>query len=61
MKVKNTSKVGGVMKNELPEIISALELAILTAPNVPEATMSNSCIRIVLDKLKEVKEQYESN
>jgi len=36
---------------KLSELIGGLELAIQTAPNVPEANLSNGCIKMVLDAL----------
>ena len=40
-----------VTKEKLQEIKGALELAITTAPNLPEATLSNGCIQMAIKEL----------
>ena len=40
------------VKNNITNIISALELALMTAPNVPEATLSNGCIKQAIQELE---------
>ena len=37
------------------ELIEALELALLTAPNVPAANMSNGCIKMVIEELNKLR------
>lgn len=51
-----------IPEEKLREIKGALELAITTAPNVPEANLSNGCIKMAIDELKKYlpKDEHEN-